>query len=1124
MKFQQRFRIGFTGFWALLRSVGLGFDLTAATQNRIQTSTDCKWNSGDTFLTGTNGTGILSEKGLNMQIWRRMLRASSRFVVGFAVLPGLLASHPALAQTTATASTTTPLQLFRNYIVTGDYVVGGVGLRGLGVNGFATGTISIPDANSVPAQGVPSGADIVAAFLYWQTVESSQSAFAGQNGFFNGYAISGTILGNPNAPVSWSSGGCSGSSNGSKTMRTYRADVRPYLYLDANGNYVGNASYVVKLADSGSNGGGTPLTLGATLVLVYRVLSPAAPLDAIVLYDGAYAPSNASTTMIQPMEGFYQAASTPVAKLTHIVGNGQTNKSEAVYLGNVSLPSLYGNNPPFPGTYNGSWDNPTWLANNYGSAVHANDSSETTSVIPSGTSSGCVSWGAVIFSSTVQDTDGDGLLDIWEDNQGYTDAVSGDWVALPGANKLVPDIFVELDWLSDLDGSAGAPLHSHLPKQQALDMVGQAFGAHNIHLHLDLGPNVYAGDPYVIPYPVATPAGATTFPGAGGNAISENALLCTDGTTLCAFPGQPAVAWKGGLEYLKNQPTLGNFEPGRAQSYRYMLWGHSLGLPRSYWSAWGATVSSSANPLAGLVSIVNSGTTARVTIQSPPNFLKPGDSVSPGQPGYGDANLDRVTITGALNQTGLNGSYRFSNLNSNTSNNVTTTSFTITTANVANGTYNFSNEPELAVAYAGPVSSSGHSDIGGGDSAVTFGLWTADDPAGCQPNPTSSLSAGQVYCNNEVGNTVAQAGTLMHELGHTLALTHGGTYYAKPQNNPSGPASYGLNCKPNYLSVMNYLFQIRGFPDGGVDYSGQTFADLNETDLNESVGIGSDIFTGQPAAHYTRWYGPPNATDTKIQNTTGGRYATSHCDGTQIGPNEPPAVRVDGNTYSAPIDWNNDLIVPDTVSAQDVNFNGIIGDASFVGFNDWSTTDLRQMGARPSLFGLSGGGIHFGGGGIAFGGGGIAFGGGGIDFGGGGIAFGGGGIAFGGGGIHFGGGGTDQDFETANSTADAPNGLAAVPYPKNTHYVQLSWNPPSFGQVRTYYVWRATGNFSTLASATANYSLFSNIGKVSGSPPATTFIDQNVKNNTTYTYFVTEANKQGVQSGASAPSTIKVKF
>ena len=68
------------------------------------------------------------------------------------------------------AQTAIPLSLNNNYMVTGDYVVGGVGLRGLGDgSGYATGTISIPDSSAyaanVPLQQVPTGADIVAAFL-----------------------------------------------------------------------------------------------------------------------------------------------------------------------------------------------------------------------------------------------------------------------------------------------------------------------------------------------------------------------------------------------------------------------------------------------------------------------------------------------------------------------------------------------------------------------------------------------------------------------------------------------------------------------------------------------------------------------------------------------------------------------------------------------------------------------------------------------------------------------------------------------------------------------------------------------------------------------------------------------
>ena len=49
-----------------------------------------------------------------------------------------------------------------------------------------------------------------------------------------------------------------------------------------------------------------------------------------------------------------------------------------------------------------------------------------------------------------------------------------------------------------MDGSAGPYLHSHLPKQAALDAMGNAFVNKNINVHFDLGPGIYQGDPYVI--------------------------------------------------------------------------------------------------------------------------------------------------------------------------------------------------------------------------------------------------------------------------------------------------------------------------------------------------------------------------------------------------------------------------------------------------------------------------------------------------------------------------------------------------------------------------------------------------------------------------------------------------
>src|SRR5262249_710350 len=117
---------------------------------------------------------ICRERQLNMQIAIRILRPtlSARPLVQATVAFGLLLlfgfSPTGLAQ-----PSDPPLNFFKNYIVTGDSVVGGVGLRGLGdVTGFATGTINIPDTANYPnAKAVPPGADIVAALLYWQTVE-----------------------------------------------------------------------------------------------------------------------------------------------------------------------------------------------------------------------------------------------------------------------------------------------------------------------------------------------------------------------------------------------------------------------------------------------------------------------------------------------------------------------------------------------------------------------------------------------------------------------------------------------------------------------------------------------------------------------------------------------------------------------------------------------------------------------------------------------------------------------------------------------------------------------------------------------------------------------------------------
>ncbi len=99
--------------------------------------------------------------------------------------------------TVAQSSGADALQYTKNYFVTGDYEVGGVGLRGKGgVDGIATGTLTM--------SYVPAGADIVAAILYWETEESTTKP-SSSKGFFDGKAIVGDVRGDANNPACFSS-------------------------------------------------------------------------------------------------------------------------------------------------------------------------------------------------------------------------------------------------------------------------------------------------------------------------------------------------------------------------------------------------------------------------------------------------------------------------------------------------------------------------------------------------------------------------------------------------------------------------------------------------------------------------------------------------------------------------------------------------------------------------------------------------------------------------------------------------------------------------------------------------------------------------------------------------------
>jgi hypothetical protein len=319
---------------------------------------------------------------------------------------------------------------------------------------------------------VPENAEIVAAFLYWQTVELTDGE--AKDGKFRGYNIVGKPLGSRTSPC-WSGGGATGDSNGKHALRNYRTDVLRFLPA-TGGRRIANGLHDVTLRDSGG-GNKSPITKGASLVLVYR--SAGMAFKGVVLYDGAFTMDHGSDSFSLPVQGFYQASPLdPSGRLTHVVGDGQANFSERLLVDGAVVATN-----PFRGSLGASWDNVETAV-----STLQKDDEVTTSVDRVGLSSfDCLSWPAVVFSTKVQDTDRDGLLDKWE-SQGFADISDGTFVNLPamGADPNVRDLFVEIDYMS-------TPGHSHNPKPAALEMVAEAFrnapfpSDRRIELHFDTG-------------------------------------------------------------------------------------------------------------------------------------------------------------------------------------------------------------------------------------------------------------------------------------------------------------------------------------------------------------------------------------------------------------------------------------------------------------------------------------------------------------------------------------------------------------------------------------------------------------------------------------------------------------
>jgi len=192
---------------------------------------------------------------------------------------------------------------------------------------------------------------------------------------------------------------------------------------------------------------------------------------------------------------------------------------------------------------------------------------------------------------------------------------------------------------------------------------------------------------------------------------------------------------------------------------------------------------------------------------------------------------------------------------------------------------------------SGASGSSGLAELVGNDFIVTMGSsgWGFTTTVGAPLNKLINM----------------QASTLMHELGHNLGLQHGG--------------NEATNYKPNYWSVMNYMYQLNGL-------------DANPAGITA----------------YQRWRkekGDATPTYCNLANSPCGISAQFHInysDGSSSSLNEASLLEVSnigrGGSSSAYADWDLGNSLTTTALLKDLNGDGaqnVLSD-----YNDWANLNL----------------------------------------------------------------------------------------------------------------------------------------------------------------------------------------
>ena len=183
---------------------------------------------------------------------------------------------------------------------------------------------------------------------------------------------------------------------------------------------------------------------------------------------------------------------------------------------------------------------------------------------------------------------------------------------------------------------------------------------------------------------------------------------------------------------------------------------------------------------------------------------------------------------------------------------------------------------------------------------------------------------------NGKGSIDEQEGAIMHELGHNFGLHHGGMI-------PPTGIEDDDNCKPNYLSVMSYTYELRETFDvcRPLDYSTTALSTLPESSLSDN-SVGSYPYPSDNP--------PPPSGTTSTQPTscpTSGQrpiiWSTSN------------GATITGTTGTSPIHWKTHAVPPYSLNLNKLGITGCnTGTLSTLsGFSDWNFIKNGTNGASP---------------------------------------------------------------------------------------------------------------------------------------------------------------------------------